>query len=56
MRVKFRVEPDNTVTVLQEDQEDTTISIENDGDDKIIIVYGTEEQPIDFRLPQGVEE
>lgn len=55
MRVKFRLEPDNTITVLQEDQ-DTTISIENDGDDKILIVYGVEEQPIDTIIPQGAED
>ena len=55
MRVKFRLEPDNTITVLQEDQ-DTTISIENDGDDKILIVYGIEEQPINTILPRGAED
>lgn len=51
MRVKFRLEPDNTVTVLQEDQ-DTTISIENDGDNKIITIDMEElEQLINITLP-----
>ena len=55
MRVKFRLEPDNTITELQEDQ-DTTITIKDDGDDKVIIVYGMDEQPISSILPQGAED
>jgi len=55
MRVKFKLEPDNTITVMQEDQ-DTNISIKNDGEDKILIVYGIEEQPISSILPQGAED
>jgi len=55
MRVKFRLEPDNTITVLQEDQ-DTTITIKDDGDDKVIIVYGMDEQPMSSILPQGAED
>ncbi len=56
MRVKFRLEPDNTVTVLQEDQ-DTTISIENDGEDKVIIIDIEDLEPIiDVRLPAGAED
>ena len=51
MRVKFRLEPDNTITVLQEDQ-DTTISIENDGDNKIITIDMEElEELINITLP-----
>lgn len=56
MRVKFRLEPDNTITVLQEDQ-DTTISIQNDGDDKILIINMEEIEPIiDIHIPLGAED
>jgi len=51
MRVKFKLEPDNTTTVLQEDQ-DTTISIENDGVNKIITIDMEElESIINITLP-----
>ena len=56
MRVKFRLEPDNTITVLQEDQ-DTTISIENDGVNKIITIDMEELEPlINMHIPPGVED
>jgi len=51
MRVKFKLEPDNTTTVLQEDQ-DTTISIENGGVNKIITIDMEElESIINITLP-----
>ena len=56
MRVKFKLEPDNTTTVLQEDQ-DTTISIENDGVNKIITIDMEElESIIDIQTPAGAED
>jgi hypothetical protein len=56
MRFKFRLEPDNTITVLQEDQ-DTNISIENDGDNKILTIDMEEpESIIDVRIPPGAED
>jgi hypothetical protein len=51
MKVKFKLDPDNTITILQEDQ-NTTISIENNGDNKIITVDIEElEQLINITLP-----
>lgn len=51
MKVKFKLDPDNTITILQEDQ-NTTISIENNGDNKIITVDMEElEQLINITLP-----
>ena len=51
MRVKFKLEPDNTITVMQEDQ-DTNISIENDGVNKIITIDMEElESIINITLP-----
>lgn len=56
MRVKFRLEPDNTITILQEDQ-NTTISIENVGDNKVIIIDMEELEPIiNIQTPPGVED
>lgn len=56
MRVKLRLEPDNTITVLQEDQ-DTTISIENDGNNKILTIDMEEpEYIIDVQIPPGAED
>lgn len=56
MRFKFILEPDNTITVLQEDQ-DTTISIENDGDNKILTIDMEEpESIVDVRIPPGVDD
>ena len=56
MRVKFKLELDNTIIVMQEDQ-DTNISVENDGDDKIITLNIEEpESLIDVRVPAGAED
>ena len=41
MRVKFRLDTSNNVTIITEDQDDTNITVESDGSDKIIIVTGT---------------
>lgn len=41
MRVKFRLDTSNNVTIITEDQDDTNITVESDGTDKIIIVTGT---------------
>lgn len=41
MRVKFRLDTSDNVTIITEDQDDTNITVESDGSDKIIIVTGT---------------
>jgi len=38
MRVKFSIAPDNTVTIINEDQPDTYVKVETDGDDKVVTV------------------
>ena len=38
MRVKFSIAPDNTVTIINEDQPDTYVRVVADGDDKVVTV------------------
>jgi hypothetical protein len=38
MRVKFEIDIDNNVTILDADQEENTITVKQDGDKKVILV------------------
>ena len=38
MRVKFSIDPDNNVTIINEDQPDTYVRVVSDGDDKVVTV------------------
>lgn len=38
MRIKFEIDMDNNVTVLDADQEDNTITVKQDGNNKVVLV------------------
>lgn len=38
MRIKFEIDSDNNVTILNADQDDSTIIVKQDGDKKIVLV------------------
>jgi len=38
MRVKFSIDPDNNVTIINEDQPDTYVRVVSDGNDKVVTV------------------
>ena len=44
LNIKFRLKSDNTVEVEQFSEWDETITVTNDGDDKIIVVQGKIEE------------
>jgi hypothetical protein len=55
MRIKFEIDADNNVTILNADQEDNTVTVKQDGDKKIITVSAADTQMLDptIYVPEG---
>ena len=48
MRIKFEIDMDNNVTVLDADQEDNTITVKQDGNKKIVLVSTPDHTMLDL--------
>lgn len=55
MRVKFSIDANNNVTIINEDQPDTYVKVESDGDNKVVTVSATWSE-IDLPLEPPIEE
>ena len=38
MRIKFKIDSDNNITIIDKDQEENYVKVTQEGDDKIVIV------------------